>query len=162
MLARLLPVALLAALCGCSKPTEIVVRLVVPGTPPPYVLVKLHRTIPFNDNPASTPGWVQSSLNGADLDLTVLPQGHDTLISLLPAKGGGNDLRVTVSAPGYTVSPAAPQDVEFVEDQSKELRFELSEPPPDGGVKDGPARDLSLPRDGGADASSPVDLANRG
>lgn len=162
MLRRLLPLVLLAALGGCSKPTEIVVRLVVPDPPPPYVQVKLHRMTPFNDNPASTPAWVVSSINGADLDLTVLPQGRDTLLSLLPAKSGGNDLQITVSAPGYVVSPAGPQDTQFVEDQSKELRFELSAPPPDGGVKDAMPRDLSLPRDGGGDAGGPMDLASRG
>ena len=51
----------------------------------------------------------------------------------------------------------------FVKDQSRELRFVISAPPPDGGVGDG-GRDMAQPRrDGGSDAGSdagrPQDLA---
>lgn len=163
---RLIAFALLAACgsAGCSKPTEIVVRLVASDPQPPWLLVKLHRMVPFNDNPATTPAWVIAALNGADLDLTVQPQGRETVISLLPPPQGGSDLRITVSAPGWAVTPAAPQDFTFLEDQSQEVRFQVDAPPPDGGVPDAAPRDLALPRsDGGPmDLASPMDLAHRG
>ena len=161
-LRRLLLCALLPLCASCGRPTEIVIRLVAVDTPPPFVTVKLHRMTPFADNPAMTPGFVVSSINGADLDLAVMLQGHETVLSLLPNKNAGNDLRVTVLAPGWQVSPAGPQDTMFVEDKSTELRFEIAGPPPDGGVRDG-GRDMAVPRsDGGGDGGKPVDMAARG
>lgn len=150
--ALLLPLA-----SSCGKPTEIVVRLSAEGGTPPSIVVKLHRMTPFADNPMQTPSYVTAQLDGADLDLIVTPPGPETVLSLLPAKSASSDLRVSVSAPGWAVSPSTPVDATFADGKSQEMVFVLTAPPPDGGVKDA-AGDAGKKTDGG-DASMPVDLA---
>ena len=84
-----------------------------------------------------------------------------TEVSLLPAKGAPLDLTVTVTAEGYVVIPAGPQDSSFVDGQSKSLVFILTTPLPDMGgrdaAKDGAAKDASPGTDGAA-----ADLATTG
>ncbi len=134
-----------AALAGCRTPTEIVVRLEDVGGDPAQITVKLHRSVPFDAN-AQTPAFVESVLDGADLDLLVTPQGASTTMSLLPPKNGPNDLTVSVSAPGFEIDPPDPQSATFEEHASKELKWTLTAIPPDmahpvkdGGVKDAAA-----------------------
>ncbi len=128
--------AVLILLAGCRQPTEIVLRLAAMGTPPSQVNVRLHRSVPFSDN-AATPSFVVSALDGADLLLTVTPQGPETALSLLPTPGKPLDLVITVRAPGFLVMPAEPQMVSFSEGSSIERRFEVMPLPPDAGVADG-------------------------
>jgi hypothetical protein len=134
--------ALAAACAGCRTPTEVVLVLDVVGTPPPTILVKLHRSTPFADDP-TTPAFVTASLDGADLDLIVTPQGAETKFSLLPAPSASNDLLVTVSAGDFAVMPSTPQMVNFTEHSSKQLRFTISAPLPDGGAHDAGVHDAA-------------------
>lgn len=123
----LLPLAALLASCG--RQTELVVTLdVAAGSPTPSrVLVKLHRSTPFDDNPA-TPDFVQASLDGADLNLDVTPTGPETSFSLLPSKdeSAPDDLSVTVTADGYEVSPSGTVDLSFSDGVSKRIVYTLT------------------------------------
>jgi hypothetical protein len=153
----LLAALLLAA--GCRKATEVVLRLEAASGTPSVITVRLQRSKPFNDNPMGTPGFVVAQLNGADLELLVTPQGSSTVLSLLPAKGAPADLRVAVSAAGFKVEPADPQETAFVEGESRELRFTLDElprPPDLWGVRDlaSPPADVATGDDAGADGAA--------
>src|SRR5437868_12557971 len=107
---RPLALAALALVAGCGKPTEVVLRFEATGETPPAIVAKLHRSVPFGDNPTKLPAFVMPALDGADLDLMITPSGAITEISLLPAKGAPLDLQVTVTAQGFAVTPAGPQD----------------------------------------------------
>jgi hypothetical protein len=130
---RILP--LLALLSGCKTPTEVVVRLDTVGGSPDLITVKLHRSVPYSAN-ATGPGFVESVLDGADLDLLVTPQGPETVLSLIPTKGGPNDITLSASAPGFSVDPPDPLSGTFEDGVSKTLTFTLTALPPDAGVHD--------------------------
>jgi|SRR5579871_1831266 len=142
--------ALLAALSasGCKTPTEIVVRLDDVGGDPSLITVKLHRSTGFNDN-AQTPPFVQSVLDGPDLDLLVMPQGAETTLSILPPPGGPDDLTISASAPGFSVDPPDPFAAMFQENVSQSIRFILTFIPPD--MARDAARDAAV-KDQAADA----------
>ena len=154
----------LGAAAGCKTPTEVVVRLVATGNPPAMIVVQLHRSIPFNDNPTGLPPFVTPFLDGANLDLQVAPPGDVTVISLLPSASGPSDLMVSASAVGYAVDPAAAQDGAFAAGVSKTLTFTFTAlPPPDMGARDAaPKHDLSaiavdMPIPTGADGAPSTD-----
>ena len=144
--------------------TEIVVAVEITGEPPPKFVVVMSRSTLFNTVPTGLPPNVVGylALNGTSLNLDVKPAGATTRLAFQPSKDvkEARDLEISVVAPGYEVTPAQPQKLEFQDGVSQEILFKLSQIPPDMAAP----VDAKKP-DGGAagDMAKPLDAApNRG